>query len=151
MTQRTAGGAPSLVDANVLIYAVDTASTHHSRAKSWIDEALAGTQTVLMPWVSLLAFVRLTTHPRIFERPLTPETALGIVEGWLGCDNVVAPEPDTRHVRRLTDLLAATGGRGGNLVNDAHLAALAVQWGARVVTFDSDFGRFPGVHWFSPA
>jgi uncharacterized protein len=140
-----------LVDANVLIYAVDPAAAHHRRSKAWLDSALSRSETVLMPWVSLLAFVRLTTHPRVFEHPLAPDTALTVVDEWTARPNVVTPEPDAHHARRIRDLLDAVGGRGGNLVNDAHLAALALQWDATVVTFDSDFGRFPGVRWESPS
>ena len=82
-------------------------------------------------------------------RPLGPEAALDIVDGWMGSPVVVTGEPDARHARRLRELLGVTG-RGGNLVNDAHLAALALQHGAEVVTFDNDFGRFPGVMWRRP-
>ncbi|WP_159501297.1 type II toxin-antitoxin system VapC family toxin [Microbacterium sp. 18062] len=140
-----------LVDANVLLYAVDQNAPHHDAAKGWLDNALNGAETVLLPWMSLLAFVRLTTHPRVFDRPLSPAQALDIVDAWLGSPSAVVPEPDARHPGRLRDLLEAAGGHGGNLVNDAHLAALALRHGAVVMTFDSDFGRFPGVRWERPA
>ncbi len=139
-----------LVDANVLIYAIDVGARHHASAKSWLDAALTGRETVLFPWVSTLAFVRLTTHPRIFEHPLTADQALSVVDQWLAAPAAVIPEPDSRHVHRLRELLETTGARGGNLVNDAHLAALSVEYGAVVVTYDSDFGRFPGVRWETP-
>jgi uncharacterized protein len=139
-----------LVDANVLLYAVDQGAEHHHVAKAWLDAALGGRETVLMPWVSLLAYVRLVTHPSVYEHPLHVGQALDVVEGWLSAPAVIAPEADARHVTRLREFLDATG-RGGNLVNDAHLAALAVQHGASVVTFDSDFGRFPGVAWELPS
>jgi toxin-antitoxin system PIN domain toxin len=139
-----------LVDANVLLYAVDRGSTHHALARDWLDRALNGPETILLPWVSLLAFVRLSTHPGIYERPLAVDQALDTVALWLAQPVTVAPEPDARHITHLRDLLAETG-RGGNLVNDAHLAALALQHRATVVTFDNDFGRFPGVRWERPA
>lgn len=138
-----------LVDANVLIYAVDSTARHHAVSKRWLDRALNGSETVLMPWVSTLAFVRIATSPRLLPAPLTSQQALQIVHTWLARPNVVAPEPDAQHTHRLSELLDAVG-VGGNLVNDAHLAALALQWGATVVTFDSDFGRFPSVTWESP-
>lgn len=138
-----------LVDANVLIYAVDSAAQQHLAAKGWLDRALGGGETLLLPWVSLLAFVRLTTHPSIFVRPLTPDQALSVVELWLSQPAVVTGETGPEHVKHLRECLAATG-RGGNLVNDAHLAALASQYGATVVTFDNDFSRFPGVRWEPP-
>ncbi|PWJ26215.1 hypothetical protein ATK17_2361 [Branchiibius hedensis] len=138
-----------LVDANVLIYAVDSTAQHHAASKRWLDAALNGSETILLPWVSTLAFIRITTNPRLLAAPLTSQQALEVVHAWLQRPNVVAPEPDAQHTRRLAELLAAVG-IGGNLVNDAHLAALALQWGATVVTFDSDFGRFPSVSWESP-
>lgn len=138
-----------LVDANVLIYAVDRSADHHAESRQWLDAALGGRETLLIPWVSLLAFVRLVTHPSIFEHPLAVDRALDVVEGWLAAPAVVMPQPDERHIQRLRELLGATG-RGGNLVNDGHLAAIALQYRATVVTFDSDFGRFPGVSWQRP-
>ena len=140
-----------LVDANILIYAVDRLSEQHPRSARWLAEALSSSETVLLPWVSLLAFVRITTHPRATRAPMEFDVALALVDDWLIRPNTVAPEPDARHAQRMTELLVGAGGRGGNLVTDAHLAALALQWGATVVTFDSDFGRFPGVRWESPA
>ncbi|PWJ55828.1 hypothetical protein SAMN06264364_102194 [Quadrisphaera granulorum] len=138
-----------LVDANVLLYAVNPAAEHHRAARQWLDEDSA-TQTVLLPWLSLVAFLRISTHRRLFNVPLSVEAATSVVEGWVGRANTVTPEPDSRHVHRMHELLTAAGSRGGNLVNDAHLAALALQWGATVVTFDRDFGRFPGVRWEIP-
>lgn len=140
-----------LVDANVLIYAVDSRAENHAAAKGWLDAALSGghRETVLLPWISLLAFVRLVTHPAVYELPLTTDQALSVAEAWLGRPNVVTPEPDTAHARRMRTLLSATG-RGGNLVNDAHLAAIALQYGATVVTFDRDFARFPELDWEAP-
>jgi toxin-antitoxin system PIN domain toxin len=138
-----------LVDANVLIYAVDEHAEHHQGAKRWLDAALSSSETVLLPWVSLLAFIRLVTHPSVFERPLDAEQALDVVDVWLSSPVAVVPESDPAHITRLRTLLAATG-KGGNLVNDAHLAALALQHRAVVITFDSDFGRFPGVAWEYP-
>lgn len=140
-----------IVDANVLLYAVDESAPRHAAAKSWLDTALASRETLLVPWVCLLAFVRLTTHSRVFERPLSVSQAMDVVEAWLSASNVITPEPDMMHPTRMRELLDAVGSSGGNLVNDAHLAALAVQFGATVVTFDADFGRFGGVRWMTPS
>lgn len=140
-----------LVDANVLIYAVNRGAIRHQAAKAWLDGALSSRETLLIPWISLLAFLRLTTHHRVFEQPLTPDQALGVVESWLSAPNVVVPETDAQHVRRIREHLNAAGGHGGNLINDAHLAALAVQYGAAVVTFDVDFSRFDAVQVETPA
>lgn len=138
-----------LVDANVLLYAVDQRAQWHDVARGWLDTALNGRETILLPWASLLAFVRISTHPAVYPDPLPPDTALGVVEGWLASPVAVVPEPDHAHARRMREALGALG-RGGNLVTDGHLAALALQYGATVVTFDNDFGRFEGVRWQRP-
>jgi uncharacterized protein len=72
-----------LVDANLLLYAVDEASPHHGPAKRWLEDQLSGSETVAFTWVVLLAFVRLATNPRVFESPLAPEEALELVDSRL--------------------------------------------------------------------
>jgi len=138
-----------LVDANVLLNAVDSSAPHHRVAKAWLDAALSGSETVILPWISLLAFVRLSTHPAVYPRPLTIPQALGVARAWTSRANAVPGHPASDHLAAMERLLGATGA-GGNLVNDAHLAAIALAHGATVVTFDSDFGRFPGVSWETP-
>ncbi|MDR1635394.1 MAG: PIN domain-containing protein [Bifidobacteriaceae bacterium] len=140
-----------LVDANVLVYAVDATSPHHAAAKRWLDGALSGSETVLLPWLSLLAFVRLTTHPSLSEQPLTVAQAFDIVEAWLASPVALVPGAGADLAPSVRDLLAATGGRGGNLANDAFLAALALKHKAQVVTFDNDFERFDGLSRHRPA
>lgn len=138
-----------IVDANVLLYAVDVSAEHHADAKAWLDDALSGTESVVLPWICLLAFVRISTHPSIYPSPLRPAQAFDVIEAWLGRPNVLLGEAGFRHAGLLREMVLATG-TGGNLVNDAHLAALAVENGAAVVTFDGDFARFPGVEWMRP-
>jgi uncharacterized protein len=139
----------TLVDANVLLYAVNTASPQHQAAKTWLDDALSGDPRVGLPWLSLVAFVRIATHPSVFPKALSTLEALDVVDAWCGRPNVVHPEPSrsftTTFARALT-----TGGARGNLVNDAYLAALAIEHGATVVTFDRDFARFSGVTMSTP-
>ncbi|HET8928208.1 MAG TPA: type II toxin-antitoxin system VapC family toxin [Microbacterium sp.] len=138
-----------LVDANVLLYAVDADARHHDAARRWLDAAISGADTVLLPWVCALAFLRLTTNPRVYEEPLTVDEAIDIVAGWMRQPAVITPEPAAGHLERVREMLRDTG-TGGNLVTDAHLAAMALQHRATVVTFDSDFARFPGVEWMRP-
>lgn len=113
-------------------------------ARDWLREALGGSEAVAFAWTVTLAFLRLSTHPAVFPRPLTPAHAAEIVGRWLESPPAVTVEPTSRHLSLLRGLLEQTG-TGGNLVGDAHLAALAVGHGATVVSFDRDFGRFEGV------
>ncbi|MBL8777695.1 MAG: type II toxin-antitoxin system VapC family toxin [Acidimicrobiales bacterium] len=139
-----------LIDVNVLIYAIDLGSPKHTVAKSWLDHALSGSETVALPSAVTVGFVRITTNPRIVASPLAPRQAIDLVREWHGRPNVTVPQPTARHLDLLTELLEATG-VGGNLVTDAHLAALAIEHGADLVSYDTDFSRFPGLVWQSPA
>lgn len=139
----------TLVDANVLLYAVDRSSRHHGIAKAWLDGAPLRRETLALPWVCVQAFVRIATHPAIFPRPLTMPQALSIVEEWLSWPNVVMPRVGPDHLPVWKDVLLGSR-TTGNLVNDAHLAALALQFDARVATFDADFARFAAVDSFRP-
>ncbi len=138
-----------LVDANVLLYAVNTDAPHHERSVRWLDDALSGADTVGFAWVVLLAFVRLVTKPELFPSPLRVAEAFDRVDAWLGAGPAVLVEPGRQHARICRRLLEQVGA-GGNLVNDAHLAALAIEHGATIVSFDHDFGRFDGVRWTTP-
>ncbi len=133
-----------VVDANVLLYSVNSDAPQHTTASNWIDRALSGAETVAFAWVVILAFVRISTHPSIFSRPLTSSEALDVVEAWLAQPSAVVVEPTRRHLGTLRGLVAATG-TAGNLVNDAHMAAICVEHDAEMVTFDADFTRFDGV------
>jgi toxin-antitoxin system PIN domain toxin len=139
-----------VVDANVLLYAINEASPHHKRARAWLDDALSGREPVGFAWTVVLAFLRLATHPAVFPRPLTPEQALAAVRAWLAQPSANIVEPTARHLDILAGLLIEAG-TAANLVGDAHLAALAVERDATIVSFDSDFGRFAGVRLQAPA
>jgi hypothetical protein len=138
-----------LVDANVLVYAYVVGFPEHEAAREWLDERLSGSDRVGLPWESLTAFLRLTTNPRVFERPATVARVWRQVEEWLECEPAWIPLPTDRHQQVLGTLLAAAG-PGGNLVPDAHLAALALEHGLTVASTDGDFARFPGVRWQNP-
>lgn len=139
----------NVVDANVLLYAVNTSAERHEQARSWLDGQLSGGSAVGFAWLALLAFVRLATKPALFPSPLSPADALDRVDDWLAQPVSVVLEPTAAHPQVLRALLLGAG-TGGNLTSDAHLAALAVEHSGTVVTYDSDFGRFPGVRWTSP-
>jgi uncharacterized protein len=139
-----------LVDANVLLAAVNTADARHDLARTWLDGALGQREGVGFAWTVLLAFLRLVTRPGLFPSPLPVEDALAQVREWTAAPPVVVLNPTPRHLDLLAGLLSEIG-TGGNLVGDAHLAALALEHGATVITFDADFGRFAGVRWQHPA
>lgn len=138
-----------LVDANILVYAFTTSFAQHERARAWLDEQLSAAIPLGLPWPSLLAFVRLTSNQRLFERPVSVAAAWRQVEDWLGCEAVWVPSPTPRHGAILGRLLGATGVRAEH-VPDAHLAALALEHGLAVVSADTDFSRFPGVRLENP-
>lgn len=139
-----------IVDANVLLYAVDRTSAFHQPARDWLEQALNGPVRVGLPWVSLTAFQRIVTHPRASARPLSPKEAWAHVAAWLEADQSWIPLPTDRHAEILSALVI-DGDLRGNLVTDAHLAALAIEHGVGVCSMDSDFARFSGLHWFNPA
>jgi len=138
-----------LVDANILLYAVDETSPAHESALAWLEEALNGQRRVGLPWASLTAFVRISTHPRALQSPLAPATAWGQVEGWLDAPTTWVPAPGPGHRVILGQLIREMDLRA-NLVPDAVLAALCIEHGLSIVSADSDFARFPQVTWTNP-
>ncbi len=136
-----------LIDANLLLYAQFADFPQHVRARPWLESQMNSPGRVGIPWQSTLAFLRLATNPRIFRRPLPMRVAWQQVTEWLQHPRVWIPEPGADHAVILGRLLAnATG----NLVPDAHLAAIAIEHGLTVCSADSDFARFPGVSWLNP-
>lgn len=138
-----------LVDANLLIYAHVGTFSQHGRAREWLDARLNGVAPVGLPWPSLLAFLRLTTNPRVFERPESISDAWRQALAWLGAERAWIPQPTERHREILGELLAAPGVHA-NLVQDAHLAALAIEHGLILCSTDGDFARFAGLRWENP-
>ena len=132
-----------LLDANVLLYAVNEDALQHERARDWLRKALAEREPIGFAWPVMLAFLRIATHPAITDAPIDTETAANMLERWLSSPTCVVVEPTSRHLALLRGLLAVAG-TGGNLVNDAHLAALALEHDATVISFDRDFERFAG-------
>jgi toxin-antitoxin system PIN domain toxin len=138
-----------LVDANILIYAYVDAFPHHRVARDWLDDRLNGSDRVGVPWPSLLAFVRITTNPRIFERPRPMAEVWQQVRDWVACESAWIPTPTERHPALLAEMLAVPGVKG-DLVPDAHLAALAIEYGLTLCSTDGDFARFPRLRWLNP-
>ena len=138
-----------LVDANVLLYARDASSPFHRRAHGWLSEHLNGPVRVGLPWSSLVAFVRISTHSRAFEHPLTPAEAWDQIEDWLAAPAAWVPEATHAHGQVLGALIRRYELRG-NLMSDAHLAALAIEHGLTMCSADTDFARFSEVRWVDP-
>ena len=138
-----------LVDLNVLLYAINEDSPPHDRAKAWLESTLSGTESIGFPWVVLLGFLRLSTRPAIFSRPLSVEEALSTLDAWLSRRVSSIVQPTHGHQEILRQLMVSVG-TAGNLTTDAHLAALSIEHGAELCSCDADFARFPGVRWTNP-
>jgi uncharacterized protein len=138
-----------LIDANLLIYAVFQDSARHELARVWLDAALTSAEPVALPWAVVSAFVRLSTNPRIMTQPLTLNEALGHVEEWLALPSVCIIGPTSEHLGTFSKMLRGAQATG-NLVTDAHLAALAVEHHCRLASTDADFARFSALDWFNP-
>lgn len=138
-----------IVDANVLLYAVDETSRFHTVARNWLVTAMNGVERVGFPWASLMAFQRIITHPRVTENPLSSKDAWNHITDWLDADQAWVPVPGVRH-RDIIGQLLVDGNFRGNLVTDAHLAALAIEHGTEICSFDNDFALFEGLRWRNP-
>lgn len=138
-----------LVDANLLLYAVDSTSAHNERASAWLVEVLNGPRRVGLPWQTLGAFLRIVTHPRVTTNPLSAERAWHYVRSWLDADASWVPPATERTAAAYGDLTLAHRVTG-NLVPDAMLAALALEHGLTVMSADTDFARFREIAWSNP-
>ncbi len=138
-----------LIDANILLYAADDAAPDYDRASAWLTEQLQGERRVGIPWESLTAFVRIATHPRASQRPLQPEEAWRFVTDWLSAPTVWVPVATERHADVLGGLVRSHR-LVGNLIPDAHLAAIAIEHGLEICSADTDFARFTEVRWRNP-
>lgn len=138
-----------LVDANLLLYAEDSQSSHHSAARKWWVAQLSGSSPVCLCWSVLSAFLRISTNRQVYQQPLTLEEATDRVQSWLDQPCVRIVQPTQRHWHVFRDMLIA-GKATANLVSDAHLAALAIEHGCELNSTDADFARFPKLAWRDP-
>ena len=138
-----------LIDANLLLYAYDPDSPHHEASRRWLEEVLSGSGLVRFPWITLWAFLRISTNPRVYVQPLSVAEAYDAVASWLDQPHAGIVEPGERHFEILSGLLRE-GQASGPLVMDAVLAALAIEHGATLCSTDRDFARFPGLDWENP-
>jgi toxin-antitoxin system PIN domain toxin len=138
-----------LLDANILIYTYDLDSPHHGTARRWLKEQVQASETIGLPWISLWAFLRITTNPRIHQSPFPLAEAFRILREILQIPRAVVVQPGPDHVEIL-ERMASTGQISGSRLTDASLAALAVEHGAVLASTDRDFARFPGLKWINP-
>jgi uncharacterized protein len=132
-----------------LTYAVNADSVHHATSRTWLDAALTGAEPIGFAWSVIQAFLRISTRGTIFPQPLSAVQAVAMTETWLAQPNAVVVEPTARHLSLLAGLLN-TSGTAGNLVSDAHLATLALEHDAEIVSYDTDFARFDGLRCNAP-
>ena len=136
-------------DVNLLLYATNRSVPQHQRANTWLSALLAGDEPVGMAWIVVVAFVRISSNPRIYRAPMTVDQATEIVDRWLLNPLVSTIEPSPSHWSILRALLHENGS-AANLTNDAHLAALCIERGATLHSADGDFSRFRGLRWHNP-
>lgn len=138
-----------LVDANVLIYAYDEPSREHKAARRWLSEMLSGPKRVGFPWISLMAFVRVSTNQRLFVKPYSTDEAFDIIENWLSAPGSQIVSPGPEHLRLVKQIAKSSGVVGPDLT-DAHLAAIAVEFSLPLATTDRDFLAFDGLKLINP-
>ena len=136
-------------DVNILVYAHNSRARQYETARQWWERALTEIRPVGMAWVTILGFIRISTHRGILANPMPVEDALGRVRTWLRHPRVELLTPGDRHAEILFGFLEHLG-TAGDLTTDAHLAALAIEYQAELVSTDADFSRFPGLRWFNP-
>jgi uncharacterized protein len=136
-------------DINILVHAYNSDSPRHAPARIWWEATLGQPRPVGMAWVTALGFIRIMTHRGILENPMHVKDAIRRVRTWLDHPRIQILTPGERHAEILFRLLMHLG-TGGNLTTDAHLAALAIEYQAELVSTDADFARFPGLRWFNP-
>ena len=138
-----------VLDANLLLYAYDSDSDKHEKAREWVEEAFSSGNPVGLPWQTVSAFMRIVTNPRLSGRRFTTLEVVGIVDAWINQPNVRLLGPGEQHWSFLRQMMV-DGQARGPLVTDAQLAALTIEYGGVLHTTDRDFSRFPGLRWKNP-
>ncbi|MDA0838849.1 MAG: PIN domain-containing protein [Planctomycetota bacterium] len=136
-------------DINLLLYATFATYPEHARAKAWWDGVLSSSQQVRLGHVVVLGFIRISTNRRVFAIPLTTAQAIDVADGWLQQPNVELIPPANAHWVNLKTMLVEANA-GSNLTTDAHIAALAADYGLVVHSNDTDFARFPNIKVSNP-
>lgn len=138
-----------LLDANLLIYAYHADAPLHKAAVAWLEDLLNGSEIVGLPWVTVWAFLRISTNPRLWPNPKSAEEAFQVIDDLLAQSRVVMVAPESRHLEWLRRLVIDHRA-SGPLLTDAVLAALAMENGATLASTDQDFSRFRDLRWINP-
>jgi len=138
-----------LPDVNILVYAHREDAPDHARFRGWLQGVLEGDLAYGVSDLILAGFLRVVTHPRVFVPPSPLAHAMAFAEVIRSQPHAVPVAPGRRHWDIFTRLCREAGVKG-NLVADAFLAALAIEWGAEWITTDRDYARFPGLRWRHP-
>lgn len=138
-----------VIDVNIPVHAVNLDSPVNTAVRKWWDDKLSGSQPVYLSWTTIIGFIRVSTNSRIFENPLSAESACEYVDSWLQQPCVENALPQKDHWRIVQELLRQIG-TAVNLTTDAHLAALAIEYGCPICSLDADFEKFTQVEWYNP-
>jgi len=138
-----------VLDANILLYAYDSASSHHSKARAWVERVFSAAAPIGLPWQTVTAFLRIMTNPRLPGERFSTQEAVQVVDRWLEQPNVRLLAPGDDHWPLFRQMVVE-GQASGPLITDAHLAALTIEYGGVLHTTDRDFARFPGLRWTNP-
>ena len=138
-----------VVDANLLIYAYDTASLHYEKSRDWLEGVFSGIEPTALPWQSVAAFLRVMTNPKLHGRQYSLNEAGDIIQDWMAQSNVRILAPSDDHWVQFRRMMVE-GQASGPLISDAELAALTIEYGGVLYTTDRDFARFPGLRWKNP-
>ena len=139
-----------LVDANILLHAYHPRSEHHDTCRQWVEEKFSGPSPVGLPWLTIWAFLRISTSSRAFEKPLSMKEAKAVTSSWFDAPAVRIVGPGEHYWEILSNLLLDAQVSGA-LVTDAAMAALAIENGASICTTDRDFVRFQGLQILDPS
>ena len=138
-----------VLDANILLYAYDSASSHHSNARAWVERVFFAAAPIGLPWQTVTAFLRIMTNPRLPGERFSTQEAVQVVDRWLEQPNVRLLAPGDDHWPLFRQMIVE-GQASGPLITDAHVAALTIEYGGVLHTTDRDFARFPGLRWTNP-
>lgn len=138
-----------VIDVNLLLYAYSNPSPRQERARGWLERVLSGGELVGLPWQVISAFIRIATNTKLPQLRRPAEEAVRVVDEWLRQENIRVLLPSEGHWL-LFQRMIVEGQATGDLVSDAELAALTIEYGGVLYTTDRDFARFPGLRWVNP-